>query len=103
MKTMLVIAAAAGALFAQNAMAADPAKLAQTKGCMACHQIDKKVVGPAYKDVAKKYAGQGDAADKLAAKIQKGGVGVWGQVPMPANNVTPAEAKELATWVLAQK
>ena len=102
MKTIITIAAA-GALFAQNALAADPAKLAQTKGCMACHQVDKKVVGPAYKDVAKKYAGQAGAADKLATKIQKGGVGVWGQVPMPANNVTPAEAKELATWVLAQK
>ncbi len=103
MKKVLIVTAAVGALFAQNALAADPAKLAQTKGCMACHQIDKKVVGPSYKDVAKKYAGQGDAADKLATKIQKGGVGVWGQVPMPANNVTPAEAKELATWVLAQK
>ena len=102
MKSMLIVAAVS-ALFAQNAMASDPAKLAQTKGCMACHQIDKKVVGPSYKDVAKKYAGQGDAADKLATKIQKGGSGVWGTVPMPPNNVTPAEAKELATWVLAQK
>ena len=98
-----LIAITAGALFAQNALAADPAKLAQAKGCMACHQTDKKVVGPAYKDVAKKYAGQAGAADMLAAKIQKGGSGVWGTVPMPPNNVTPAEAKELATWVLSQK
>jgi cytochrome c len=103
MKSMLIAAAAVSALFAQNAMAADPAKLAQTKGCMACHQMDKKVVGPAYKDVAKKYAGQAGAADMLATKIQKGGSGVWGPVAMPANNVTPAEAKELAAWVLAQK
>ncbi len=103
MKALIAITAAAGALFAQNALAADPAKLAQAKGCMACHSIDKKVVGPAYKDVAKKYAGQADAADKLATKIQEGGAGVWGTVPMPPNNVTPAEAKELATWVLAQK
>ena len=103
MKTIIAIAAAAGALFAQNAMAADAAKLAQTKGCLACHQVDKKVVGPSYKDVAKKYAGQADAADKLATKIQKGGSGTWGTVPMPPNNVTPAEAKELATWVLSQK
>lgn len=103
MKSMLIVTAAVSALFAQNALAADPAKLAQAKGCMACHQIDKKVVGPAYKDVAKKYAGQAGAADKLATKIQKGGAGVWGTVPMPPNNVTPAEAKELATWVLAQK
>ena len=103
MKALIAITAAASALFAQNALAADPAKLAQAKGCMACHQIDKKVVGPAYKDVAKKYAGQAGAADMLATKIQKGGSGVWGTVPMPPNNVTPAEAKELATWVLAQK
>lgn len=103
MKALIAITAAAGALFAQNALAADPAKLAQAKGCMACHQIDKKVVGPAYKDVAKKYAGQAGAADMLATKIQKGGSGVWGTMPMPPNNVTPAEAKELATWVLAQK
>ena len=103
MKALIAITAAAGALLTQNAMAADPAKLAQTKGCMACHQIDKKVVGPAYKDVAKKYAGQPDAVDKLAIKIQKGGSGTWGSVPMPPNNVTPAEAKELAAWVLAQK
>ena len=103
MKSMLIVTAAVSALFTQNALAADPAKLAQAKGCMACHQIDKKVVGPAYKDVAKKYAGQAGAADKLATKIQKGGAGVWGTVPMPPNNVTPAEAKELATWVLAQK
>ena len=103
MKALIAVTAAAAALLAQNAMAADPAKLAQAKGCMGCHQIDKKVVGPSYKDVAKKYAGQADAADKLATKIQKGGSGVWGTVPMPPNNVTPAEAKELATWVLAQK
>ena len=103
MKALIVVTAAAAALLAQNAMAADAAKLAQAKGCLACHQVDKKVVGPAYKDVAKKYAGQAGAADMLATKIQKGGSGTWGTVPMPPNNVTPAEAKELATWVLAQK
>ena len=103
MKKMLIAAAAIGALFAQNAMAADAAKLAQAKGCLGCHSVDKKLVGPAYKDVAKKYAGQAGAVDKLATKIQKGGSGTWGAVPMPPNNVTPAEAKELATWVLSQK
>lgn len=102
MKALIAVTAAAAALLSQNALA-DAAKLAQAKGCMGCHQIDKKVVGPAYKDVAKKYAGQADATDKLATKIQKGGSGVWGSVPMPPNNVTPAEAKELAAWVLAQK
>ena len=71
---------------------------------MACHAVDKKLVGPAYKDVAAKYAGQKDAADKLANKIIKGGAGVWGPVPMPANTqVSEAEAKKLAAWVLGLK
>jgi cytochrome c len=59
--------------------------LATSKNCMACHAVDKKLVGPAYKDVAAKYAGQKDAIDKLSVKIMKGGSGVWGPVPMPAN------------------
>ena len=79
-------------------------QLAQQKNCMACHATDKKLVGPSYKDVAAKYAGQKDAADKLAEKIVKGGSGVWGPVPMPPNTqVTPAEAKQLAQWVLTLK
>ncbi|GGH58551.1 hypothetical protein GCM10010975_19280 [Comamonas phosphati] len=78
--------------------------LAQSKNCMACHAVDKKVVGPAFKDVAAKYAGQKDAADKLATKVIKGGGGVWGPVPMPANpQVNEAEAKKLVAWVLSQK
>ncbi|PTT37023.1 cytochrome C' [Acidovorax sp. HMWF018] len=78
--------------------------LATSKNCMACHAVDKKLVGPAYKDVAAKYAGQKDAVDKLAAKIVKGGSGVWGPVPMPANaQVNDADAKKLAAWVLTQK
>jgi cytochrome c len=75
--------------------------LAQSKNCMACHAVDKKLVGPSYKDVAAKYAGDKTAADKLATKIQKGGSGVWGAIPMPANpQVNDAEAKKLAAWVL---
>ena len=78
--------------------------LATTKNCMACHAIDKKLVGPAYKEVAVKYAGQKDAVDKLAAKIIKGGSGVYGPVPMPANTqVNEADAKKLAAWVLSLK
>ena len=78
--------------------------LAKAKNCMACHAVANKVVGPAYKDVAKKYAGDKTAADKLAAKIMKGGSGVWGAVPMPANpQVSDAEAKKLAAWVLSLK
>lgn len=76
--------------------------LATSKNCMACHAMEKKLVGPSYKDVAKKYAGQKDAADKLATKIMKGGSGVWGAIPMPANpQVNEADAKKLAAWVLA--
>ncbi|WCN00432.1 c-type cytochrome [Acidovorax sp. GBBC 1281] len=78
--------------------------LATSKNCMACHAVDKKLVGPSYKDVAAKYAGQKDAVDKLAAKIMKGGSGVWGPVPMPANaQVNDADAKKLAAWVLSLK
>jgi cytochrome c len=78
--------------------------LAKSKNCMACHAVDKKMVGPAYKDVAAKYAGQKDAVDKLAVKIMKGSSGVWGPVPMPANaQVKEAEAKKLAAWVLSSK
>ena len=80
------------------------AQLAQKKNCMACHQVDKKLVGPSYKDVAVKYAGNKDATALLAQKIMKGGSGVWGPVPMPANpQVSEAEAKQLAAWVLSQK
>ncbi|MFO1339343.1 MAG: c-type cytochrome [Burkholderiaceae bacterium] len=93
--TLLAVAAVSPAFASQE--------LAAKKNCLACHALDKKVVGPAYKDVAAKYAGQKDAVAKLAEKIQKGSVGVWGQVPMPANAVTPDEAKQLATWVLTIK
>ena len=90
------------------AMAAAPAfanaDLAQKKNCMACHAVDKKLVGPSYKDVAAKYAGQKDAVDMLSAKVIKGGSGVWGPIPMPANpQVSEAEAKQLVQWVLSLK
>ena len=90
------------------ALAAAPAfanlQLAQQKNCMACHSVDKKVVGPAYKEVAAKYAGQKDAVDKLTQKVLKGGSGVWGAVPMPANpQVSEAEAKQLVQWILTTK
>ncbi|GAB4397167.1 MAG: c-type cytochrome [Rhodoferax sp.] len=77
------------------------AALAQKKNCLACHAVDKKIVGPAFKDVAQKYAGQ-DVAAKLSEKVIKGGSGVWGVVPMPANpQVSPAEAQTLVKWVLS--
>jgi cytochrome c len=77
-------------------------ELAQKNACTACHAVEKKLVGPAYQDVAKKYAGQKDAAAGLAASIQKGGSGKWGPIPMPAQpNLSEADAKTLANWILA--
>ncbi len=78
--------------------------LAKSKNCMACHAVDKKLVGPAYKEVAKKYAGQKDAEATLITHVMKGSKGVWGPVPMPANaQVNEAEAKKLVGWVLSLK
>ncbi len=80
------------------------ADLAQKKNCMACHAVDKKVVGPGYKEIATKYASQKDAVDTLAQKVIKGGAGVWGPVPMPANaQVNEAEAKQLVQWIMTLK
>jgi cytochrome c len=77
------------------------ADLAKARNCLGCHAVDTKRVGPSYKDVAKKYAGQKDALDKLAVKIRQGGSGVWGVTFMPANaQVSEAEAKKLAAWIL---
>jgi cytochrome c len=104
MKRALLIMAAMTTLAAPAI--ADEA-LAKSKNCMACHAVDKKLVGPAYKEVAKKYAGDAKAVDALAAKIVKGsevGKGNWGAVPMPPNpQVSEAEAKKLAAWVLSIK
>lgn len=76
--------------------------LAKSKGCLNCHGIENKIVGPAYKDVAKKYQGQ-NVTDQLADKVMKGGGGVWGGMAMPPNAVTSDEAKQLVTWVLGLK
>ena len=101
LKQIVLIASLAAVVSAPAFANAD---LAQKKSCLACHATDKKLVGPSYKDVAAKYAGQKDAVAKMAKKIQKGGVGAWGQVPMPANpQVNAEEAKQLATWVLSIK
>lgn len=78
-------------------------QLAQQKGCMACHATDAKKVGPAYKEIAKKYAGRADAVDYLSQKIKQGGRGVWGQVPMPPQNVSDQEARQLAQWIMTIK
>lgn len=98
--TVLAAALAAGLLAAPVAQA-DMA-MAKKYNCTACHQVDKKVVGPSYKDVAKKYKGQADAAAKLAAKVKKGGSGVWGPVPMPPNAAVPdGDIQKLVAWILA--
>ena len=76
--------------------------LAKKNACMACHAVDKKLVGPSYQDVAKKYSGQKDAAANLAKSIKAGGSGKWGPVPMPAQaGLSDADALTLATWILA--
>ncbi len=75
--------------------------LAQKSTCTACHAVDKKIVGPSYHDVAKKYAGQKDAAEAVAASIKAGGAGKWGPVPMPAQAaLSDADIKTLAAWIL---
>jgi cytochrome c len=87
------------ALVASSAWA--NADLAKKNSCLACHAVDKKLVGPAYQDVAKKYAGQADAEATLAKSIKAGGSGKWGPVPMPPQaQLSDADAKALATWVL---
>lgn len=90
-------------VFASNAAMAN-ADLAKSKNCMACHAVASKLVGPAFKDIAAKYAGQKDAEAKLTQKIIKGGSGVWGAIAMPANTqVSEAESRTLTKWILAQK
>ena len=103
MKRSLMVGVVLASAFASQAAMAN-ADLAKAKNCMACHSVANKVVGPAFKDVAAKYAGQKDAEAKLSQKIIKGGSGVWGAMPMPANpQVSEAEAKTLVKWILAQK
>ena len=97
--------AALAAAFASSALAVPVAQadeaLAKKYNCTTCHLMDKKSVGPAYKDVAKKYKGQADAAAKLSEKVKKGSQGVWGAVPMPPNAAVPDDdVRKLVDWVL---
>jgi cytochrome c len=104
-KFILALTMLAAGLFADAAQAADETALATSKGCMACHQVGVKVVGPAYKDVAKRYTGYSSKDyDRLVKKVLDGGSGTWGTVPMPANKasgLTEAEAKRLVNWILS--
>lgn len=104
MKLVSVVALASFMTVATGmAHAADEEALAKSKNCLTCHAIDKKLVGPSYKDIAAKYKGNGAAAAQLAAKVKAGGKGTWGEMPMPPNNVTDDEAAKLVAWVLSQK
>jgi cytochrome c len=106
MKLTLVGAAALAAAGSAHAALDNAAAEALMKkdGCIACHAVDKKVIGPSYQEVAAKYRGDKDAAAKLAKKVKDGGSGVWGQVPMPPNPAVPdADIKNLVEWVLSLK
>ena len=99
----LVAGIAVGSLLVSLPAAAN-LELAKKHNCVACHQVDKKLIGPSFKDVAAKYKDNKGAVDLLATKIVKGGSGVWGPIPMPANTqVSEADAKKLAAWVLQTK
>ena len=99
MRILTAFAAAAAVLLAAPALADEA--LAKKHNCLVCHQVDKKVVGPAYKDIAKKYKGKAGSAALLSEKVKKGGSGVWGPVPMPPNAAVPdADIKKLVDWIL---
>jgi cytochrome c len=99
MKIVIIAAAAAVAVLSAPARADEA--LAKKHNCLACHQVDKKLVGPGYKEIAKKYKGQSGAAALLAGKVKKGGSGAWGAVPMPPNPAVPdADLKKLVDWIL---
>ena len=102
MKMQGLVVATLAALAAAPALASE--QLATKNACTACHSVDKKLVGPAYKDVAAKYRGDAKAPAALEEKVKKGSVGVWGQVPMPPNAaVSDADAATLVKWILSIK
>ncbi len=102
MKQAVLTLALLGAVFALPAKADEA--MARKYNCLACHSVDHKIVGPAYRDVAKKYAHQKGAEAKLIKKVKNGGSGVWGSIPMPPNSSVPdADIKKLVEWVLSLK
>lgn len=100
-KNALIAALILSGMVSTSALA--NADLAKSKNCMACHAMDKKMVGPGFKEVAEKYKGQKDAEAKLVQKVIKGGGGVWGEMAMPPNAISEKESQELVRWVLSQK
>jgi len=108
MKTLGLVGAAITGLALCGAASAtindsEASQLTKKYNCQACHTLDKKLVGPSFKDVAKKYAGDKSAQQKLEQKVKTGGGGVWGPIPMPPNNVPEADLNALVAWVLSQK
>lgn len=104
MKKLLISISTCTIVLTAGAATPDGLDFARQKNCLACHALDKKLVGPSFNDIANKYQGKADAVSKLTEKVMKGGAGTWGPVPMPANGqVTSAEAQSLVTWVLLQK
>ncbi|MBM3356927.1 MAG: c-type cytochrome [Betaproteobacteria bacterium] len=102
MRNILIAAGAAGGIVIAPAAQADEALL-KKHNCVACHQIDKQTVGPAYRDVAKKYKGQKDAVAALSAKVKKGSQGVWGKIPMPPNPAVPdGDIKKMVEFILSR-
>ncbi|MHB8914553.1 MAG: c-type cytochrome [Thiobacillus sp.] len=100
----LLLTSISVALLSMSGLASADQALAQKNACMTCHSVDKKVVGPGFKDVAKKYAGDKTAEAKLITKVKTGGKGVWGEIPMPPNpQVSDADAKKIVQWVLSLK
>jgi cytochrome c len=104
MKTLAALLLVAAVAAAPSAFAQSGEDLLKKNGCTACHAIDKKVIGPAYQDVAAKYRGDKSAPTKLMDKVKKGGAGVWGQVPMPPNpQVSDADVKTMVNYILSLK
>jgi cytochrome c len=103
-RSFVLSLATSAALLLVASPASASMELAKAKNCTACHAVDKKLIGPAYKDVAAKYASDKDALTKLAKKVREGSVGTWGQIPMPANpQVSADEATALVKWVMTAK
>lgn len=99
MKSVAALTAASLLVFAAPSYAS--LEMARAKNCMACHAVDRRMVGPTFRDIAARYAGQAGAVDRLTQKTLRGGSGVWGPVPMPPSpNVSEAEARQLAAWIL---
>jgi cytochrome c len=100
-KGVMILAAAATLGLSAQANAADAPALAQSKNCLTCHMVDKKLVGPGLKEIAQKYKGDSGAVADLSKKVINGTSGTWGAIPMPPNPVTQDEAKMLVEWILS--